>query len=570
MAGLPSRTLWRYELKVTQRDLLLLLLVFLLVYLVPLSFRPLFIPDETRYAEIPREMISTGSWVVPHLNGLQYFEKPVFGYWVHAVSQLVFGETRFAIRFPSALSTGLCALLVLFLTQMPSRIDPRRSLGSLATLIFFSMIAVAGIGTFTVLDNVLTLFLAFGLDSFFWASESTHGSWRERGFLVVTGVACGLAFMTKGFLAIAVPALVFAGYLVWQKRWLDLLRMSWLPLLTAFLVSLPWSLSVHFQAPDYWNYFFWEEHIKRFFSVNGKAQHGQPAYFFLAVLPAMILPWTFLLPVLWKGMRKKVVYSAQQKNLNRYALCWFVLPFLFFSYSSGKLMTYILPCFPAIAILIAFNIDRLEESFPQKIFNKGAIFASVVWALVLVTLLVLQVTGIDGGPLYSRPEAWILGSLSLLCGIFIFIKSVRSVTTWRKLVLFSLAPMPLLMAAPMMMPDKTLEIKAPGIFFEEMHAEISPSDLVFTEAGVVTAVCWSWKRDDLYLLNRGELEYGLNQPAGQKFNADIAQMKKMIDENPGKVVLVAREKKYVDWVEQLPTPSKIYEDGEEGVRIARY
>ena len=90
----------------------LLLIFFLFSYILPLGTRDLFVPDETRYGEIAREMIAGGDWVVPHLNGVRYFEKPVLGYWVHALSILLFGENNFAVRFPSALAVGLSALFI--------------------------------------------------------------------------------------------------------------------------------------------------------------------------------------------------------------------------------------------------------------------------------------------------------------------------------------------------------------------------------------------------------------------------------------------------------------------------
>jgi len=550
------------------RDLLLLLLVFILIYLLPLGARPLFMPDETRYAEIPREMIASGNWVVPHLNGLLYFEKPVLGYWIHAAAQLVFGETRFAVRFPAALATGLSALLVLLLARAPARVDPRRPLGSLAALIFLSFFAIAGIGTFAVLDNLLSLFLTLALASFFWASEADAGSRRERGFLIGAGISCGLAFLTKGFLALAVPALVAGSYLLWQKRWRDLFRMSWLPLLVAFLVVLPWSLAIHRQAPDFWNYFFWEEHVRRFFS--GTAHHKQPPWYYLAVLPVMVLPWTFLAPTLWQGLRTSIQNSQQQQNLRRYALCWLILPLLFFSASRGKLMTYILPCLPALAILIALTFDRLGSTLAQKAFKVGALFAAGLWLLLLVALLVMQLVGLHGAPLYSHPTSWLLGSLALICGITGFVWSVRARTAWKKLVLYSLAPLPFLMAAPVLMPDITLQKKAPEIFLEQMIPEIATTDRIVTDGGVVRAVCWSWKRTDLYLLTGGELNYGLNQPEGRSRRIDLAEVRKMIEAQPGKVVLVVKVNTFSKLHKELPTPAQIRQDGAAGVVVARF
>jgi len=554
--------------KLTHRDLLLVLLVFILVYLLPLGIRPLFGPDETRYAEIPREMIASGDWVVPHLNGLDYFEKPVLGYWVHATAQLVFGETRFAVRLPSALASGLSALLVLLLAWLPTRLDQRRSLGPLAALIFLSSLAVAGIGTFAVLDNLLSLFLTLALAGFFWACEAEAGSRRERGFLIVAGVGCGLAFLTKGFLAFAVPVLVAVGYLLWQKRWRDVLRMSWLPLLAAFLVALPWALAVHQRAPDFWNYFFWEEHIRRFF--GGTAQHKQPAWYFLAVLPAMVLPWTFLLPSLWQGLRTRVPASVRQQNLLRYAICWFVLPFLFFSASHGKLITYLLPCLPALAILMALTFDRLGADLSQKVFKVGALFAAGFWLVLLVVLVVLQQVGVKGMPLYSQPAPWLLGSLALLLGVAGFLWSARLQAPWPKLVLYSLAPLPLLLTAPFMMPDLTLQKKAPTVFLEPLAPQIAPSDQIITEGGIFRAVCWSWKRNDLYLHGDGELGYGLDRPDGRSRRVSFEEISKMIEAQPDKLVLVARAKTFSKWRKELPPPAKILQDGAHGVVVAHY
>ena len=83
--------------------------LFLLIYILPLGVRPMVIPDETRYAEVPREMLASGDWVVPHLNGLRFFHKPPLGYWLNATSMMLFGENAFAVRLPSAMSVGISA-----------------------------------------------------------------------------------------------------------------------------------------------------------------------------------------------------------------------------------------------------------------------------------------------------------------------------------------------------------------------------------------------------------------------------------------------------------------------------
>jgi 4-amino-4-deoxy-L-arabinose transferase len=112
---------------------------FLLFYILPLGFRPIFIPDESRYAEIPREMIASGDWVVPRLDGIRYFEKPVLGYWLNAISIKMFGENAFAVRFPSAMATGLSAFIIFLLIR---RFSNRNFLGAITAVIFLTCFEV--------------------------------------------------------------------------------------------------------------------------------------------------------------------------------------------------------------------------------------------------------------------------------------------------------------------------------------------------------------------------------------------------------------------------------------------
>jgi len=128
-----------------------LILLFLTIYIVPLGLRPLIIPDEDRYGEIPREMIASGNWVTPQLNGVRYFEKPVMGYWLNALSMSVFGENAFAIRFPSAISAGISALMMIILLRRYSRSEFQPVL---AALVFLTCFQVYGISVFSLLDSI--------------------------------------------------------------------------------------------------------------------------------------------------------------------------------------------------------------------------------------------------------------------------------------------------------------------------------------------------------------------------------------------------------------------------------
>ncbi len=350
------------------------LIGYLLLYLLPLGGRPLVVPDETRYAEIPREMLASGDYVVPHMNGLRYFEKPALGYWCTALSMRLFGENRFAVRLPSALAAGASGLLVFLLV---ARFGAAPS-ALFAAVVFLLSIEVFVVGVVNVLDGVFSLWISAALSAFLLAY---HAEGRRRAlYLVAMGLACGLAFLTKGFLAFALPAVVIAPFLLWERRWRQLLTMPWVPLATAVLVILPWALAIHGRESDFWHYFVWIEHLKRF--ASPEAQHTEPVWFFLPVLIGGALPWTPLFPAAVRGLRTRPATA-----LTRYAICWFLACFAFFTVSKGKLGTYILPCFPPLAILTAGGLFAYLHTDGRKALVGGVVAMAMLAAAVCVALV---------------------------------------------------------------------------------------------------------------------------------------------------------------------------------------
>ena len=385
------------------KQALLLLFFFLVSYILPLGARDLFVPDETRYAEVPREMIQTGDWVSPRLDGLRYFEKPVLGYWAAAGSILLFGQNPFAVRLPSALATGLSALLIYMLVARMGRRSGRENhtQAFLAALVFLSCFEVFGVGTTAVLDALFSFFLTATVAAFFVATEAAPRSSRERDFLVLSGIACGLAFLTKGFLAFAVPALALAPYLLWERRYRDLLRMGWAPLMTALLVALPWGIAIFMQEPDFWRFFFWNEHVRRFLADS--AQHREPFWYFFLTAPGTFLPWTFMLPAAAQGLKGRLGEREPLGRLLRLCICWLSVPFLFFSLSSGKLVTYILPCFPPLAVLTAFGLSHAFKDRKNGLFRWGLIGNIVLFSAIVLAFVYVQLFGYQGFRPYEAP-----------------------------------------------------------------------------------------------------------------------------------------------------------------------
>ena len=177
-----------------QKALFILLALFILTYIIPLNFRPILIPDEVRYGEIAREMLTSGNWIVPHFIGFRYFEKPPMGHWLNAISLFFFDNTPIGVRFASALSTGLTALSIFFLLlKTTQRVYP----ALLASMIYLTFLQVFIIGTLSTLDAMLTLWLTLAMISFFLGEMQLVSKFKAYGLL---GFFCGMAFLSKGFL----------------------------------------------------------------------------------------------------------------------------------------------------------------------------------------------------------------------------------------------------------------------------------------------------------------------------------------------------------------------------------
>jgi len=549
-----------------------LLLFFLAAYLIPLGTQDLIAPDETRYGEIPREMVSSGDWVVPRLNGVRYFEKPTLGYWVHAGSLLIFGENNFAVRLPSALAVGLSALLIFALVRRVPRQETGEDgfLAPLAVLVYLGCLEVFAVGNAAVLDSLFSFFLTATITAFYMATECPPGSRKEKGFLLLSGLACGLAFLTKGFLSFAVPVLALVPYLLWQRRYADLLRMSWLPILSAILVALPWSLAIHGREPDFWRFFFWNEHIRRFMADD--AQHKASFWYFFLTAPGMFLPWTFVAPAAVAGLIGRISKQDPQGRLLRFAICWLAFPFLFFSLSNGKLLTYILPCFPPFAVLMAFGLFQvLRENPRQRLVQWGVLLSAVFFGLILSALLYVQIFSFNGIRPFNHPFKLMMIAVGLFFSLLFFAGAFRSRIGKDKVLFYGTAPLLLFFVVHYAIPVSTLEVRAPGPFIEQHARGLADADVIIADEDSIGAVCWYLQRSDVYVLGvAGELEYGLGYKEAQGRLLGTRSAADLIRRHRGKAVLIARVKRICQWADQLPMPVFQDQNGSSGYVIWKY
>lgn len=552
---------------------LLLLVFYVLAYLVPLGARDLFVPDEPRYAEIPREMIVDGDWTVPRLNGVRYFEKPVLGYWVHAGSLLLFGENNFAVRLPSALAVGLSTLLIFLLVKknQSGRQDEHDHYAPIgAALVFLSCFEVFAVGNTAVLDNLFSLFITACVTFFYWATEETPGSFREKGRLLLAGLLCGLAFLTKGFLAFAVPILALVPYLLWQRRYTDILRMSWLPIVIAVIVALPWAVRIHLQEPDFWNYFFWDEHIRRFATQN--AQHKESIWYFLLAAPGLVFPWTFLNPAAFTGVKKLWREQPECSGLLKLCLCWAAVPFLFFSFSKGKLLTYILPCFPPFAILMGLGLlSLLQHNGQSRLFKGGIAVNGLLFTLLLIAFLTLQFFGFQGDKPYSQSWKVIMIVNGLVFFLLFCFWSYQSKSAHAKITFAGMALLFVYFVAHYTLPDQTVAAKCPGPLLLRHKTSIAPDDIVISDEESIQAVCWYLQRNDVYVLgSTGELSYGLGYRDAGRRALDLKSATELLEQHRGKAIVVTRARTFARWRDALPAPLAQEQNGSKGYVLMRF
>jgi 4-amino-4-deoxy-L-arabinose transferase-like glycosyltransferase len=329
-----------------------------------LAGRPLFDPDEGRYAEIPREMAGGGDWVIPHLNGLVYLEKPPLQYWLTAGLFRAFGESEFAAR----LVTGIAGYLTLALVFLVGRELWGAPAGARALLYTLASSLFVLLGHQLTLDMLLCYCLSTALACFLMAQARAEVlRWRLWMLGCWTGMAFGV--LAKGPIAALIPAATLCIYVLWQRDWrlLSRLNLRWgLPLFAA--IAAPWFIAAAVRNPQFLKFFFVREHLQRF--LTPIEHRTEPWWFFIPVLIVAIMPW---LPQATRALAAAFGRHRGRDGFDAVRLlgiwCAFVL--MFFSLSDSKLIPYILPVVPALALLCASQ-PRADS---RACLNAGALLS---------------------------------------------------------------------------------------------------------------------------------------------------------------------------------------------------
>jgi len=392
--------------------------IYLLLTLPNLGAPSLWDMDEGVNAECTREMIESGSWVIPTFNWELRVAKPILTYWIQRPAMLLWGPTEFAARFPSVL-LGLGTVLVTYDLA-------RRMFDSLTG--WLSGIALASAVQFNLLSHAATpdaSLIFFTTLTFYsvWVGHHNGARW----WFLPAAAASGFAVLAKGPIGLAIPGLVVLLYLLWCRDWWRIfdLRLLWGFLLFA-AVALPWYILITAETRgEYLRRFLGNENVNRFSSAM-EGHDGWPTYYFVA-FAVMFAPWScFVGATFWYGVqgarRFQIEPITTEQRAHRFLLCWFFAFFLFFTAASTKLPNYIGPLYPAAAVLTARFLTRWSDKSiaPARwIMPAGTAFVAVTGIAFAAGFLIVSgavEVNIKGLRLFPGLEYWSpIGLIPVVC-----------------------------------------------------------------------------------------------------------------------------------------------------------
>jgi 4-amino-4-deoxy-L-arabinose transferase-like glycosyltransferase len=339
--GMDFEKTWIMDVR--RKYVFAILAIGMLLFVFNLGGRDLWEPDETRYAVIAREMKETGNWILPHLNGEVYAEKPPLSFWLVNLSAFFVGENNaLANRLPSALA-GLIIVFVTFL--LGERLFGLKA-GFLSAMVLGTCILFPQVSRWVMLDSLFTLFFLLTLFSFYQGYEKAE---RRRKYYLLAGLFTGLAILTKGPAAyLALPIfLIFAGLQRNLKKfWCRDLLLGFL--LSVVVVLIWWIPACRVGGKNYVHWLLFKQAVGTYVE-GGRHFHEEPFYFYFIRFPAEFFPWIVFLPTAFVlGLRNK--FGKRKEFL--FLSIWFFFIFLFFTVSKGKKDNYLLPLYPAAALLV--------------------------------------------------------------------------------------------------------------------------------------------------------------------------------------------------------------------------
>lgn len=355
-----------------------------------LGLRPLFVPDEGRYVGVALSMLHTGDWLVPKLDGLPFFHKPPLFYWITATSLAIFGTHEWAAR-AAPFMAGMASAITLF--WFMNQYASRRAAG-LSVLLLGTFPLFFDAAQFASMDMLVGSLIAITILLLAHVSQQLQSGKRATGILVLAYATAGLGMMTKGMIGFVLPGMVITFWLLWNRRFSHLYKLISLPGLVVFLaIVVPWFALMELKFPGFLHYTFIYQQFDRY--LDSSFNNPQPIYFYVMVLFGGLIPWAVGLFWLASFPKNRQLMSLKRTNhLLSLGVIWLGSILLFFSIPTSKLIGYILPTVPSLALLLALAFDKAlthtaKEPAEQRRWQGRITIMALIGALLGVTSVVI-------------------------------------------------------------------------------------------------------------------------------------------------------------------------------------
>lgn len=337
-------------------------------------WRPLALPDEGRYAEVGRWMLMSGDWLVPRLNGIPFFHKPPLLHWLQALSFATFGVSAWSARLVPAVHAGIM-LAALYLA---ARTTTTEAVARRAALMLGTSLAFLLGGQYVNHDMLVASWIGVTIWAFalsFMQGDRPHASLARLGF-----VACALGVLSKGLIGLALPGLVLLCWLIWTRQLGKIVRLPWPSGLALFaLITVPWFAVVQSRYPGFMDYLFGTQQFSRF--TGSTFNNVRPWWFYLPVVALLVFPWSLFALHQARGGARRATADVSARAPKVVALCWLWIAVIvgFFSIPHSKLVGYVLPVAPPLALLAALG---WQHCFAER--RAAQVAFAVVCGLLLI------------------------------------------------------------------------------------------------------------------------------------------------------------------------------------------
>ncbi|EKS9799546.1 MULTISPECIES: glycosyltransferase family 39 protein [Burkholderia] len=403
MNDTPSR------LPLNRITLVLLVIALAIVWFAPLGLRHLIPSDEGRYAEMAREMFVTGDWITPRYNGYKYFEKPPLQTWLNALTFAWFGIGEWQARLYTAVASFAGILLVGY---TGARLFNPLS-GFLAAVVLASSPYWNLMGHFNALDMGLAFWMALSLCSLLLAQRPGLRPAAARGWMWACWAAMAFAVLSKGLVGLILPGAVLVLYTLIARDWALWKRLYLVSgLVIFFAIVTPWFVLVQQRNPEFFNFFFIVQQFRRY--LTPEQNRPGPLYYFVPVLLVGFLPW---LSVAWQSIRHALRMPRQPNGFSPMLvlLIWSAFIFLFFSASHSKLISYVLPVAPALALIIGAYLPLMSADRFRRHLLGNLVF--LVVAAFGIIFLAYQGDARTPNALYRAFQMWLYAGLAVAAAL---------------------------------------------------------------------------------------------------------------------------------------------------------